>query len=396
MFVENDNYDDLKICHQCFTDTDIQRYILLNGVKGAKCNLCEGVHFAVDATDPNLIRMVRALVRYHYPEYEYNSHWGGASGPVSLLMKNNPIFRAYQFKTSDEEVYESIVDAVIGGRDHQNEIPLYKGCDPDGARDLFAISLKTDGSHILKQLNTQLETTNYSDLYQQYLNSLAPVFAMSQSTLCRNTLLYRARIGFDVHKEKLQFLDSYIAKKVPYNNAGIIAPPPRIATSGRANREGVSYYYLASDEQTAVTEVRPHPGHYVTVGQFALLDDLKLVDLITCNLFEFSKSEKALETYVTIKELAEEFQKPITPDVLNRYLKSQFIADIAKNLGYDGISFNSSVANGTNLAIFNKEKVKRTDNPSVLFLVCKQHYKLGKVINVKDGFMERIVETVEF
>ena len=395
MFIENHGFDNVSICYECFNDADIKRYVRNNGVLIQRCNLCERANVAIKVSDPGLIRMVRALIRYYYPEYDYNGHWGGAMGPSELLFKSNYIIRAPNFNTEDQKLdYERIVLTMIEGSDSVDEIPLYRG-RVNGDRVLFAYSRKTEGSRILKNLASQLESENYPDMYENYLQSLKPIFEKSKSTISKSNLFYRARIGFGVHKEKHEIARRYIEKKIPYKDKDIAAPPPKSATSGRANREGISYYYLASDKHTAVAEVRPHPGHYVTVGEFILNDNLNVVDLVECNLFEFSKSEREFENYVVLKELAEEFQKPITPDVVNRYLKSQFIADIAKNLGYDGISFNSSVAKGTNLVVFSKAKVKKTENDAELLFVRKQSYSLGVVNTVIDGFMGNFVERVE-
>ena len=236
---------------------------------------------------------------------------------------------------------------------------------------------------------------NYNDIYDSYLKSLKPIFEKSSSTIVQRALFYRARIGHEVQKIKHEFADNYFEKKVPFRDKAIMAPPPMLATNGRANREGISYYYLASDQHTAIAEVRPHPGHHVTVAEFTLLENLNVVDLINFDLVDFSKSERLFTNYVVLKELAEEFQKPITPDIVNRYLKSQFIADIAKNLGYDGIKFNSSVAEGSNLVVFTKAKVKKTARESELVYIKKQRYTIGRVQYIKDGFLENLVETIE-
>ena len=46
------------------------------------------------------------------------------------------------------------------------------------------------------------------------------------------------------------------------------APPSAVATPGRANPRGISYLYMASNEATAIAEVRPHVGDRVVCGEF--------------------------------------------------------------------------------------------------------------------------------
>ena len=127
MFVENEDYDNLWICHDCFTDQDLQKYVFSKGVQVPKCNLCEVNNVAIHTKDSGLIRMVRALIRYHYPEYEYNHHWGGTYGPAAFLSSPNLIFRVPKFKNEQErETFEFIIDTTIGGIDSDHEIPLHK------------------------------------------------------------------------------------------------------------------------------------------------------------------------------------------------------------------------------------------------------------------------------
>jgi len=50
------------------------------------------------------------------------------------------------------------------------------------------------------------------------------------------------------------------------------------AREGRANPKGIPYLYLATHRDTAVAEVRPWKGGAVSVGQFKIMRDLKLVN----------------------------------------------------------------------------------------------------------------------
>jgi len=52
-----------------------------------------------------------------------------------------------------------------------------------------------------------------------------------------------------------------------------------VKVPGRANPVGVSYFYGAEDEGTAVAEKRPHRGALVSLAEGVTLHDLRLIDL---------------------------------------------------------------------------------------------------------------------
>ncbi|MEE2026036.1 RES family NAD+ phosphorylase, partial [Alkalimonas mucilaginosa] len=59
----------------------------------------------------------------------------------------------------------------------------------------------------------------------------------------------------------------------------MLAPPKDLVGNGRANPAGIPYLYVASDEVTAVSEIRPHTGEIVNVAEIQLETSLKLIDL---------------------------------------------------------------------------------------------------------------------
>ena len=67
-------------------------------------------------------------------------------------------------------------------------------------------------------------------------------------------------------------------------------PISHSATEGRANQagrqalddaKGIPYLYLSTDKETAMAEVRPSVGNYISVGQFG--KTLKPLSLIDCS-----------------------------------------------------------------------------------------------------------------
>ncbi len=139
------------------------------------------------------------------------------------------------------------------------------------------------------------------------------------------------------------------------------APPSRISSHGRANPAGITYLYLASDEKTAISEIRPHTGETACVATFGLSQEVKLVDLrrprktaspfFTDDVDEINRMRGDLPF---LERLGEELTRPVVPHAAAiDYTPSQYLCEYIKKCGYSGVVYRSSVSDGINLALFN-------------------------------------------
>ena len=141
------------------------------------------------------------------------------------------------------------------------------------------------------------------------------------------------------------------------------APPRERATHGRANPAGIPYLYLASDKQTAASEIRPHPGEVVCVAEFKAPDTLSLVDVsrprVTVSPFSLSSENEVAQMRGDLDFLeffGEELARPVIPQAAAiDYIPSQYLCEFIKDCGYDGVLYCSSVSAGFNLALFDPE-----------------------------------------
>jgi hypothetical protein len=142
------------------------------------------------------------------------------------------------------------------------------------------------------------------------------------------------------------------------------APPAELATHGRANPAGIPYLYLASDQNTAVSELRPHTGDLASVARCLVSDQLKLVDLRqprkTISPFALpDESQVALlrGDLAFLATVGEELTRPVHPKSAHiDYLPSQYLCEFIKDCGFDGVMYRSSVGDGVNLALFDPAK----------------------------------------
>jgi hypothetical protein len=187
-------------------------------------------------------------------------------------------------------------------------------------------------------------------------------------------ILYCARLGFVGDPEDPK----------PHTGSEIGAPPPEKARPGRANAEGKIVLYCADQEGTAVAEVRPARGEYVSVAKVRATNELKILDLVTnpepVNPFI---SEFGVNYWVEFNRLLVAFgaqlEKPLRArDDLTDYIPSQKLAEIIESSGADGIRYPSAMEpGGTNVVLFDPSKVEI--GPSRLVEIESVHIEYGEL-----------------
>ena len=125
---------------------------------------------------------------------------------------------------------------------------------------------------------------------------------------------------------------------------------------------------MANDITTTLYEVRASLFDYVTVGTFRLEENISIVNLsrFTYDVFRLAELESLEEVMIHgsfIDKLEQELSKPRRrSDSELDYLPTQYLSELIKSMGFDGIEFKSSLyQKGVNLAIFNPHKFKGID-----------------------------------
>ena len=142
-------------------------------------------------------------------------------------------------------------------------------------------------------------------------------------------------------------------------------PPERMkpllhsAREGRVNPKGIPCLYLATDKDTAMAEIRPWIGSFISIGQFKTLKNIVLVDCFAEHpadiLYHFyikepgpDEREKAVWTHID-----HAFSEPVNPDESNAdYAPTQILAEAFRSHGYDGVIYKSLLGKGSNVALF--------------------------------------------
>jgi hypothetical protein len=180
------------------------------------------------------------------------------------------------------------------------------------------------------------------------------------TTLPTGTAIFRARFRYR------EVDDRYDALAIDQMGA---PPPDRVTSPGRANDVGVSYFYGAEDERTAVAEVRPHTGALVSVASGTIVRDIRVLNLpkgmYLSTPFEIQDGylRSLLESCDLFNRLNREFSRPLrhTDDIID-YRPTQYFATWAREHRYDGIRYTSAMTkDGINLVLFDPAVVRLVD-----------------------------------
>ena len=181
--------------------------------------------------------------------------------------------------------------------------------------------------------------------------TLETVLRRSVERVEKDVALYRARV-----------IDSDV---VP-DAREMGAPPANKATAGRANPVGIPHLYLSFAPETCIYETRVANHTRVAVGTFHASRDLSVLNLADVDPPDFfdididepdsvSEQVRRVSFHRYLVALGNELRKPVrASDQPTDYIPTQYLCELAKSLGLDGVLYSSSLhPEGRNLVLFN-------------------------------------------
>lgn len=202
---------------------------------------------------------------------------------------------------------------------------------------------------------------------QAFLDTVLATRKDRDRIIQKDTMFYRAQQGV-----KYRYYVDEDGNEIPTVcalKAKRMKPRKHRARQGRVNPAGIPVLYLASTEQTAISEVRPWIGTEISLAHFKVVRDLKAIDLSVeygkmsighLKLAELAgedaPSPEKKEKAVWI-EIDNAFSRPVTPsDDVASYAPTQILAELFRGAGYDAIAYRSQFGEmGYNIALFNVE-----------------------------------------
>lgn len=336
-------------CEKCFKDIEIKAIIKSKCKKG-KCDVCSSRDVYIYNTDEDstLEEMFNEILDIYYLEnelgddfpedkltilkYELHNNWNifdVKPDKISLLIKN---ICKTRYEENARFFRNSIGIKEFLDYEYLNNNSIMKTYTWDEFAEQIKIKCRFHNDYFNKKAFSE---------YLKYMNK----------TYKKGHIFYRARIS----------------NSKGYNEINMGAPPVGMASSGRANPMGISYLYLASNEDTAISEIRAGALDYVTIAKFELLKDInvidfKKIDYLSPFLDGMNTIKFGINNFI-LKRIGEEISRPLGGDKRElEYLPTQYIVDYIKSIGeWQGIEYKSTLGRGYNLAIFNENLFKCVD-----------------------------------
>ncbi len=208
----------------------------------------------------------------------------------------------------------------------------------------------------------------WQDEVQAFLDTVLATLKDRDVRIEKGTILNRAQPG--IHYVTVFDEDDNEIGEEPHGLCRKrMKPLANLATEGRVNSTGIPVLYLASHEQTAISEVRPWIGSEVSVAQFKVLRDLRGVNLslghgqVSIGHLKFAHllGEEAPDAETKQKavwiDIDNAFSTPVTiSDDAADYVPTQILSELFADAGYDAIIYRSQFGEaGYNIALFNVE-----------------------------------------
>lgn len=194
--------------------------------------------------------------------------------------------------------------------------------------------------------------------------------------LKQGQILWRAQVGHNWRRELIRDANGneidFFETPAPLERHRMIPLADR-AKEGRVNPKGIPCLYLCTDKETAMSEVRPWIGSYVSVAQLTILKDLLLIDCSNEDRPNFyvtslDPSKPSGEPSPDIREknawafIQQAFSEPVMRnDDTADYAPTQVLAETFRSSGYEGIVYQSKLGKGKNVAIFDLSQADIVD-----------------------------------
>lgn len=335
----------MNCCTNCFESQYINSIILNNKTIG-NCDYCQSQNVSIyEASELSLF--FKGIIDLYDVDAENGksldiqiiSDFHKKVFTPKLIETNNTKQLISDIITDDIANYQNVLDNPVLLRFHKTS------AEQDVNQPLF---LSWDS------FSEEIKTVNRFHLKNPLdLEKLKILFKHFQKDLPKGKKFYRARISDNPKGYPIEQMSN---------------PPNKSAKSGRANPNGISYLYLANDITTTLYEVRASLFDYVTVASFRLEESISVINLSrstydVVRLAELDTLEEVMIHGSFIDKLEQELSKPRRrSDSELDYLPTQYLSELIKSMGFDGIEFKSSLySDGVNIAIFNPEKFKCLD-----------------------------------
>jgi len=310
-------------CPNCFNHEFLKDFITASQEKNGKCTFCNSSN--VPLIHPQI------LSDYFQPIFDLYQSSTTGNNLVNNLQEDWQIFRSDLTEKKKIRLLSFISDETVAVN------TLFE------SRYIHESSFLSSWEEFRQELQHENRFFPKKAIDTERIKELIDYLILDEN---RNPqFVYRSRINRDVREYSIDEMGK---------------PPNDKAPDGRANPKGISYFYGASDEKTAIAETRPYKSEIISVGKFQLKKAVKFIDLrspiLSISPFELDDDGLILlhkDHMPFLKHLSQSLSIPILPYKKElEYLPTQYLCELIKDKGVDGIIFKSSLGPGDNYVIF--------------------------------------------
>jgi hypothetical protein len=333
----------MRCCVNCFIDSEIKA--IIEGKNDINdCDYCHQKSVKTYDLDSSneLEVLLTGLIEVYTPKRNLPESF---PKPNLSMLKNILCEKWNIFNLQPDVVYSLVVD--ICKEKYKEQPGLFD--EPVGIAEQFQNDYR-DKNSIVKNYSWEEfvdEIKNKNRFHTKHINNeiLLDYFRLVDHQISAGEVFYRGRICSD---------------KKGFSCKDMGAPPSKLASAGRANPDGIRCLYLANSEKTTLHETRAGLYDFVSIGKFVLKRNIRVINLTLINKISpiIIPDKVSFSINIEILEkISREIAKPLRrSDSFLDYVPTQYISDLIKSKGYDGIMYESTMdKDGINLAIFDED-----------------------------------------
>lgn len=257
--------EDRVCCVNCFSIREIQDHVRASGSVG-DCDYCDSTGVPIRDVE----EVGEFILEGVGKKYEDAANSVGYENEYLLSTTTIEEILNYEegiFGEALDDPTALIKDLVQGNRSSYVRRDPYgpPNGEPEEINSWESFCQLVRGTRRFTALGLPEEDRSDIDHPQRFLDSLKnSLVRFCDTDIPAGQLLYRARIWNQQRR---------------INHGDMTAPPPEKTRNNRMSPQGISFFYGALDEATAISEIRPAVGDEVAVGTFKALRSLRVMDL---------------------------------------------------------------------------------------------------------------------
>ena len=318
----------MKVCSECFEDTDIKQRIRSINKKGT-CDIHNEINYIYD-TDLDEGLKDDFEILYSIYKKDEDGKYKDSSNLKNTYTSLKEDWNIFSFKPKPEDIRKFLSSLL--------EKPLPKNVNtiiPELESEEEISKQSMLGNHTWEDFCEHIKYDNrfYNDYFSQDI--FLTFLKWTQVSIKEGTVLYRSRIYDGMGK---------------YQSKDMKMSPKNLVHPGRLNSDGIGVLYTSSSRDITVNEIRPDVGDKVATAELTVKRDLNIADLTKLDNIPVFGSDVDSEFLVKyqinrdiLNSISSQMEEPSGSQCNNLdYLPTQYISDFIK-LEYEGIKYGSTL-----------------------------------------------------